>query len=560
MFKMTPKPLGQLYVVVALCLGVAAVVPAAAGATAPDAPATETAVWRQTMRVAVERIRDGGNAAASALAAGGLVAEFYARRGFRPAWRDARKVEALAAVVAAAYRDGLDPADYHQHAIQQWLRQHARGATMTPGEWATFELTLTDALISLVHHQLFGKVDSRIRGVGRKFQETFGTVDTLALAQGAVTAPSLQAFIAKRLQRSPRYRRLRTALASYRRIAAAGGWRPIADGPSIEWGKSDLRIPALAARLAITGDLDDARPYRTASTMDATLEQAVRRFQTRHGLKVDGVVGSRTLAALNVPVWQRIEQLRLALERARWISRDLGSPHIIVNIPGYRAYVIAQQQIIWQSRVVVGKARQQTPVFRDRVQYLVLNPWWHVPYSIATQEMLPEIQAQPGWFQSNNYRVRNRAGAAVDPATVDWQAMTGQHFEYYFSQPPGPGNALGRVKFMFPNKYSVYLHDTPARYLFSQPRRAFSHGCIRLQNPLHLAAMLLRAKGWSRDRIDAILASGQTTTVQLARSVPILVLYSTANVTADGTVYFHPDIYDRDPALAKALDEPYTIK
>lgn len=431
---------------------------------------------------------------------------------------------------------------------------------MTPGEWATFELTLTDALISLVHHQLFGKVNSRIRGIGRKLRNAFGTVDTLALARGAVSAPSLQAFIAGHLQRSPHYQRLRAALAAYRRIAATGGWQPIADGPSIEWEKIDPRIPALAARLAITGDLDDATPYRTTLAMDATLEQAVRHFQARHGLKVDGVVGPTTLAALNVPVWQRIEQLRLALERARWVSRDLDDPYIIVNIAGYRAYVIANQQIIWQSRVVVGKAYQQTPVFRDRVQYLVFNPWWHVPYSIATQELLPEIQSQPGWFQRHNYRVRNRAGAPVDPATVDWQALTGQYFEYFFAQPPGPGNALGRVKFMFPNKYSVYLHDTPARYLFSRARRAFSHGCIRLQNPLHLAAMLLRAKGWSRGRIDAVLASGQTTTVQLPEPVPILVLYSTANVAPDGTVYFHPDIYDRDPALAMALDGPYTIE
>ena len=528
-----------------------------------SAAASQDTGHREALRIAVERLRysDDMPAVATEIAAGPLVAEYYERRTFLPAWQDDGKIASLISVIEDAFADGLEPADYHLQSIEEQYAQLSAGQTGSPAEWAAFELQLTDALISLVHHQRFGKADPlgqhatwNFRGRGEE------APDTLQVVEEAMNAASLREFLDARILRGPYYRSLRRALATYRRISAEGGWPAIGSGPSLDSGTSDERIATLAVRLAITGDADNAEPNAATRIMDGKLQDAVRRFQWRHGLESDGIVGPATIQALNVPVEQRIDQLRLTLERARWVLNDLGENFLVVNIAGFRAYVVADRKISWETRVVVGKTGQQTPVFRDELQYIVFNPTWTVPYSIATREMLPEIKAQPDWFGKHDFEVRNRTGDLVDPESVDWSAVTRRNFDYIFVQAAGPNNALGQIKFIFPNDHAVYLHDTPARQLFGSAERAFSHGCIRVEDPLKLAEILLGPNGWDHKRIEAAVSNKKTTTVFLTKPLPVLLLYWTANVDPDGVVHFYRDVYQRDPPMIDALAAPFRIQ
>jgi murein L,D-transpeptidase YcbB/YkuD len=231
-----------------------------------------------------------------------------------------------------------------------------------------------------------------------------------------------------------------------------------------------------------------------------------------------------------------------------------------VNIAGFRAYLVNDGKVIWETRVQVGKPFHQTPVFRDEMTYVVMNPTWTVPYSIATKEMLPVIQRDPDYFKTRTFDVRNRAGENVDPETIDWSKHSRRNLPYTFVQRPGPRNALGRIKFIFPNEYSVYLHDTPSKSLFGRSERAFSHGCIRTQNPFDLAELLLRPKGWDRERIDAQIESLETKTVHLAEPLPVLLLYLTTDIGPNGEQHFYKDIYERDERILAALDAPFVLQ
>ena len=257
---------------------------------------------------------------------------------------------------------------------------------------------------------------------------------------------------------------------------------------------TDDRVTTIARRLAITGDLE-SDAVNAGEVYSKLVADGVRSFQARHGLDADGVIGPATLEALNVPVEVRIDQLRINLERARWVMGGIGEDFIIVNIAGYRAYLVSDGEFAWDTKVQVGKPYHQTPVFRDEMTYVVMNPTWTVPYSIATKEMLPRIQRDPDYFKTRTFDVKNRAGENVDPNTIDWSQLSRGNFPFTFVQRPGPANALGRIKFIFPNEHAVYLHDTPSKSLFGRSERAFSHGCIRTQNPFDLAERLLAPVG-----------------------------------------------------------------
>ncbi len=344
-----------------------------------------------------------------------------------------------------------------------------------------------------------------------------------------------------------RYAYLRRGLEHYRALAESGGWAPIPDGPTIEPGSDDPRVAALAERLVSGGDLV-ARdgPYLV---YDDTLEAAVRRFQVRHGLEADGLVGKKTLRQLNVSVERRIDQVRVNLERQRSWEPPADGDYVLINVPAFTAYVYVRGRPTWSTKVIVGDTEDETPDIQSGLKSIVFNPTWSVPYSIASKELLPKIQRDPDFLKRGNYRVVDRDGRQVDPDSVDWSVVRRNTFPYSLVQQAGPGNELGQVKFLFPNPYSVCMHDTPGKALFDRARRAFSHGCIRIDEPLQLAERLLAREGWTTADIDARLRSGRTTTVALENPWPVLLLYWTVDVGADGTLLFYDDLYGRDTAV-----------
>jgi murein L,D-transpeptidase YcbB/YkuD len=308
----------------------------------------------------------------------------------------------------------------------------------------------------------------------------------------------------------PSYGLLMRELAEYRTIAENGGWETVKAGGKIDPGDSDPRISQIRRRLEITGDLSDLNNINS-ELYDPALKKDILYFQERHGLEADGVIGKASFAAMNVPVDIKINQIRVNLERFRWVTHNLSENFIIVNIARYRAYVVKDSERVFETNVQVGTDLNKTPVFKSRLQYIEFNPTWTVPRSITVKEMIPKIKKGPKYLTDRNMVLLDASGKIVPMSSVDFSTISANNFPYTIRQEPGPGNALGEVKFIFPNKYAVYLHDTPSKYLFGKAKRSFSHGCIRTQNPLDLAEVLLEGSVWDKQKIRETLDSKKTT-------------------------------------------------
>ena len=482
---------------------------------------------------------------------------FYQSRAYKPVWLDERGrpgslVEQLLTTLANASQDGLRPADYHRAELQQHLRSLRIAYEPTVRQLADMELLLSDAFLTYAQHISVGRLDPR------RVHDNWGLsprrVDLASVLTEAIEQRDIDQTLGRLSSPYPAYAALRQALADYRHLAEAGGWPTVPVGQRLERGSHNARVVALRKRLQVSGDLNSQdRQVTPAQLFDAELEQAVRRFQTRHGLAVDGIVGPQTLSALNVPISTRIEQLEINLERLRWLPEDLGQRYILVNIPAQRMWVIEQGQTLIDSRVVVGQRSRATPVFTDQMSYLVFSPFWHIPRSIAVRDKLPLLQRDPNALQAERIRIFSQ-GQQVDPTTVDWSAVNARNFNFTLRQDPGPHNALGGVKFMFPNEHNVYIHDTPGRSLFDRSQRALSSGCVRTDAPVELAEYLLRDQGnWSAQRITVAMQQTRERRVNLTEPIAVHLFYWTAWVDEHGKVHFNDDIYQRDVALTQAL-------
>ena len=493
--------------------------------------------------------------------------ESYAARDYRPIWFDAegltQRGEALLRTLQAADEDGLNPSNYGAEA------QRAAHATdiAAPVALARLELHLSGALLAYLTDLKIGRVEPA--SLGEDHDITRKSVDPLALLRGAIAAPSLADYAATQRPQTLAYTRLRQALRDYRWLATFQADILVPEGPTLRPGEEDPRVPLLRQRLAqleqVASPLPDAisgfshalvpAAYVPApgELFDPALEQAVMDFQRRHGLEVDGVVGRKTLAALNVTLADRAAQIVVNLERLRWQAAELGETHVAVNLPDYRMRVVSHGVVLHEARVIIGTRKNRTPLFSDQITYLEFNPFWNVPRSIVGEEILPELRKDPGYLAANNFKLLSDWGgdpSELDPHGIPWESVSAKGFPFRVRQEPGPSNALGLVKFMFPNRHSVYMHDTPAKSLFGKNHRAFSHGCIRVQHPEHFAQVLL---GWSDEEVQAAMETPERRIVSLAKPIPVHLTYHTAWLAEDGTLQFRDDPYDNDPLLAQAL-------
>lgn len=449
-------------------------------------------------------------------------------------WPEALQREARAILDRAA-SDGLDPDDYRGGEIEDAFRRY-------------------------LHHLHFGRVRPRDLGFGVAGAPGDGVAVEAALA-AALAAGRLQDAVQALSPPLAQYRQLREGLARYRALAAGPAWAALPSIPKkLEPGQPFAGTAALRDRLVALGDLA-ADAAVSASHYEGAMVEALRRFQSRHGLDTDGVIGRSTLAALNIPPAQRVRQLELALERLRWLPQRSGSPVIAINIPMFRLWAwdagAAGSAPALSMEVIVGRAvRTQTPVFADEMTHLIFRPYWNVPRSILRNEVLPAAVRDPGYLARHGMEVVNGPGDdAVPVAATPENLEAARAGALRIRQRPGPKNSLGLVKFIFPNDDNVYLHGTPARELFARSRRDFSHGCVRVQNPPALAQWLLKDQpAWNAERIAAAMEGAKTQQVNLSAPVPVLLYYLTAAVSPDdGLLHFADDIYGHDAALDRAL-------
>ncbi len=529
---------------------------------------------------------------------------FYEQRQYRPVWDQPARMEQLISALESLADDGLSPENYRVEQLQQALPLLGDDSAEAIPSRIVDELRATNAYLRALYHLHNGKVDPA--GLDPQwnfeFQDIAPVADAVRLGEAVEQGQIMQLFEQTRPQHII-YRSFKAGLAHYRQLAAQGGWPSLPVGPTLKPCAIDPVVAVLRQRLQITGEYsppvftDEAIPSpaqkclaaksASSSSTDASesssedsssndptlasaasstssapvvdanqvfdeyLVEAVKRFQREQYLDVDGAIGPATRAALNVSVQSRIDQIRVNLDRARWLLHNLPNDMVLVDVAGFKVTYIKGGLPIWRSRVQVGMAYRTSPIFKSEINYVTLNPTWTVPPTIWRKDVLPKIRKDVGYLRKNRMRVLDSSGKEISPASVNW-ASPGN---VTIRQDAGEGAALGRAVIRFPNSYSVYLHDTPHQELFGKSQRAFSSGCIRVERALELVELLLEdTPSWDAEAINAALATGKTRNVTLAKRVPILLAYWTVDALSETQIAFKPDIYARDAQVLVALN------
>jgi murein L,D-transpeptidase YcbB/YkuD len=487
------------------------------------------------------------------------VRAFYTQRETKPAWVEHKHVQKQAADVLLAIRS----ASSHGFAVEEYgeaeiVRRHAalaegdKDAPDRIAQLAEYELLLTTNLMRLGRDVAIGRTTPKT--ISSLWEARRNRPDLAASLAGALP-DNVSTWLDTIRPPHAEYAALQKALVSLQGQADKGGWPTVPKKP-LKPGVSDPSVVALRQRLVADGHLAADQAKTASPQYDGDVEAAVKAFQERHAIKATGQLDAKTLDAMNVDIDQRIAQVRINLERWRWMPDDLGAQHFLVNIPQYHVIAREQGKPVMDIRVVVGKPGNETPIFSDEMEFVVFSPYWNIPDSIVDGETVPALARDPGYLARNNMEVV-RAGRVVDPSSVNWSDPSTRR-SIAIRQRPGSDNALGHVKFLFPNDHDVYLHDTPADSLFGRPSRAFSHGCVRVEEPERLAQYVLRDQSeWTGDAIRKAMYSGNERHVKLDRKIPVHIAYFTAWVDERGGLHFQEDVYGYDKKqLAGAAPAP----
>jgi murein L,D-transpeptidase YcbB/YkuD len=496
-----------------------------------------------------------------------LIRQVYSDREDRPLWsrrgQPLARARDLVASICRAGKEGFRPSDYDVEGLRRAALALESKKHPGPEDIAALDIRLTGMMLAFGRNILAGRLDPRAVDDGWYLRSRRSSIDsTLRAALQDDDSPDLLKSL-----RPPQkeYDDLVEALAEYRELLRDGGWGTVPRGGPLQRGDRGARVAALRERLRATGELD--APKGAEPVFDDEVAEAVARFQARHGLEPDSSVGRATLSALNVPVERRIQQIELNLDRYRWLPAEFAERYILVNIPDFRLRAYDRSREAFEQRVIVGDEYQSaTPVFADSMTYLVFRPEWNVPSSILVNEMLPKLQEDIYDLAGHGFEVVDTQADTLvgDPSSIDWDDEDTLNLRYRVRQRSGENNSLGLVKFMFPNRFNIYLHDTPARKLFDRPVRTLSHGCVRVEDPVQLADFVLDGQDrWDEGKIRAAMqdsSKARGRVVPLKGPVPVCLLYLTA-FKRDGELHFRNDPYGKDRrALAKLgkplLEEP----
>ena len=483
------------------------------------------------------------------------LATIYHETGSKPLWVTPEGPGYNASIIFKylkyADKEGLEPANYQVGYLEEMWRNPS------PDSLAQLDTLLTYNLVKYVHDVSYGQLKPYLADPQLFPEAGYSGFDPVAAIRKLRKATDLDTYLRELPPDNFHYAGLKKGLAHYQAMLSQDEWPPIASGKLIRPGGNDSRISPIRNRLAILSgkELISENP----GDYDEALREELEMFQRRHGLKADGIIGNKTLKELNITPAQRIDQIKINMARWRWLDHRLGDEYILVNIANYRLYAYREGKRKLTLPVIVGKFQHQTPVFSDRIKYLDFHPFWNVPVSIARDKELPELKKNPNYLVEKNMKLFSNwqdDGVELDSTIIDWsQVSRSQMGRYKLRQDPGPFNALGRIKFVFPNEYSVYLHDTPTKNLFDEHYRSFSHGCIRVSDPEKLALFILQGEeqGWSEEEVFDVLEKGERKVVGIRRTLPVHLTYQTAWLDKGGRIHFNGDVYARDTRLLKAL-------
>jgi murein L,D-transpeptidase YcbB/YkuD len=489
------------------------------------------------------------------------IQRFYVNRNFQEVWSKNGILTELAYEmrfeIYQSQFDGLNPKDYNVELVELFFStfesNKKSGIANNPGDVADLDLLLSDAFFYLSRHLELGKVDPASLKSDWEITSKTKKADYSALLNAGHNAGDIRRQLEKLYPDFTMYRKGREVLRSLdeRRKVDTVNWKRIKIDKTIKVGEENNSIPALRQRLKFWGYLNDY-PLISEKFYDSTMWLGVKSFQKSNGMEDDGAIGKMTGLALSTSPKDLMDKAAVNLERLRWLPDTVkNSEFILVNIANYQLDYLKNLDTLFTARVIVGKQYHESPIFTAEMSYLVFSPYWNIPYSITKNEIMPSVRKNPNYLSQKNMEVVTNSGKLVDPSSINWSSKS---FPYMVRQKPGGSNSLGLVKFMFPNKHSVYIHDTPARNLFAKGDRALSHGCIRIENPADFAALLLKNDtSWTPEKIDAAMHQSKEQIVKLDRKIPVAILYLTFWSDSKGQGHFRPDIYDRDAEVLAAL-------